>query len=47
VTFDPMGVLATTVPALAVALLGAVPPLRRVLRTNPADVFSRASLGGV
>jgi putative ABC transport system permease protein len=46
VTFDPLGVVATAVPALAVALLGAVPPLRRVLRTNPADVFSRASLGG-
>jgi putative ABC transport system permease protein len=47
VTFDPAGVVVTAVPALAVALLGAVPPLRRVLRTNPADVFSRASLGGV
>lgn len=47
VTFDPAGVVVTAVPALAVALLGAIPPLRRVLRTNPADVFSRASLGGV
>jgi putative ABC transport system permease protein len=43
---DPADMAVTAVPALAVALLGAVPPLRRVLRTNPADVFSRASLGG-
>jgi hypothetical protein len=47
VEVDPADMAATAVPALAVALLGAVPPLRRVLRTNPADVFSRPSLGGV
>lgn len=46
VTVDPVSIATTAVPALAVALLGAVPPLRRVLRTNPADVFSRPSLGG-
>jgi putative ABC transport system permease protein len=46
VEVDPADMAVTAVPALAVALLGAVPPLRRVLRTNPADVFSRPSLGG-
>jgi putative ABC transport system permease protein len=45
-TVDPVAMATSAVPALAVALLGAVPPLRRVLRTNPADVFSRPSLGG-
>lgn len=46
IRFDPVAIAVTAVPALAVALLGAIPPLRRVLRTNPADVFSRPSLGG-
>jgi len=37
----------TAVPALAVALVGAIPPMRRTLRTDPFAVVSRPSLGGV
>lgn len=47
ITVQPAGVIATAVPALAVALLGAIPPIRRVLRTDPYAVVSRPSLGGV
>ena len=37
--------LNTAVPALAVALLGAIPPLRRVMRADPFGVVRRPSLG--
>lgn len=37
--------LNTAVPALAVALLGAIPPLRRVMRADPYGVVRRPSLG--
>jgi ABC-type antimicrobial peptide transport system permease subunit len=47
ITITPASVLSTAVPALLVALLGAVPPVRRVLRTDPFAVVSRPSLGGV
>jgi putative ABC transport system permease protein len=47
VTVEPADMMKSAVPALAVALLGAVPPLRRVLRTDPFAVVSRPSLGGV
>jgi putative ABC transport system permease protein len=42
----PGGILATAIPALIVALLGAIPPIRRVLRADPFNVVSRPSLGG-
>jgi putative ABC transport system permease protein len=42
----PAGIIATAIPALVVALLGAIPPVRRVLRTDPFAVVSRPSLGG-
>jgi putative ABC transport system permease protein len=47
INISPAGIVATAVPALVVALLGAVPPMRRVLRTDPFGVVSRPSLGGV
>ena len=37
--------LNTAMPALAVALLGAIPPLRRVMRADPFGVVRRPSLG--
>lgn len=47
VQVDPGAIARTAVPALAVALLGAVPPVRRLLRTDPYAVVGRPSLGGV
>jgi putative ABC transport system permease protein len=47
IEIDPGGMLVTSVPALAVALLGALPPIRRVLRVDPFAVVGRPSLGGV
>jgi putative ABC transport system permease protein len=44
---DPVVMAKTAVPALAVALLGAIPPVRRVLKTDPYAVVGRPSLGGV
>ena len=47
VKVDPVVILSTAVPALAVALLGAIPPLRRLLKADPYDVVGRPSLGGL
>ena len=47
VKVDPIVILSTAVPALAVALLGAIPPLRRLLKADPFDVVGRPSLGGL
>lgn len=47
VKVDPVVILSTAVPALAVSLLGAIPPLRRLLRTDPFAVVGRPSLGGL
>ena len=47
VKVDPVVILSTAVPALAVALLGAIPPLRRLLKADPFDVVGRPSLGGL
>jgi ABC-type antimicrobial peptide transport system permease subunit len=44
---DPAGIAATTLPALAVALVGTLPPIRRMLRTDPNAVVSRPALGSV
>lgn len=44
---SPAAIARTAVPALAVALLGAVPPVRRLLQTDPYAVVGRPSLGGV
>jgi len=43
---NPQVMLSTAIPALAVALLGAIPPLRRVLRADPFSVVRRPALGG-
>jgi len=47
VTIDPLAIAQTAGPVLAVALLGAIPPLRRVLRIDPYAVVTRPSLGGL
>ena len=47
VKVDPVVILSTAVPALAVSLLGAIPPLRRLLRADPFAVVGRPSLGGL
>jgi putative ABC transport system permease protein len=47
VSVDPDAILLTAGPVLAVALLGAIPPLRRVLRIDPYAVVTRPSLGGL
>jgi putative ABC transport system permease protein len=47
VKVDPIVIMSTAVPALAVALLGAIPPLRRLLKADPFDVVGRPSLGGL
>jgi putative ABC transport system permease protein len=45
VALDPTAVVTSGGLALAVALVGAVPPIRRVLRTDPNAVVSRPLLG--
>jgi putative ABC transport system permease protein len=47
VSVDPSAILLTAGPVMAVALLGAIPPLRRVLRIDPYAVVTRPSLGGL
>lgn len=47
VKVDPVVIASTAIPALAVALLGAIPPLRRLLRADPYGVVGRPSLGGL
>jgi putative ABC transport system permease protein len=47
VSVDPHAILLTAGPVLAVALLGAIPPVRRVLRVDPYAVVTRPSLGGL
>jgi ABC-type antimicrobial peptide transport system permease subunit len=47
INVDPLGILVTALPALGVALLGTLPPIRRMLRTDPNAVVSRPSLGSV
>jgi putative ABC transport system permease protein len=46
-TLDPLGIVVTALPALGVALLGTLPPIRRMLRTDPNAVVSRPALGSV
>jgi putative ABC transport system permease protein len=46
VTMEPMAVVTSGASAMAVALVGAVPPIRRVLRTDPFAVVSRPMFGG-
>jgi putative ABC transport system permease protein len=47
VTVDPLAIAQTVGPVMAVALLGAIPPLRRVMRIDPYQVVTRPSLGGL
>jgi putative ABC transport system permease protein len=47
VTVDPLAIAQTVGPVMAVALLGAIPPLRRVMRIDPYAVVTRPSLGGL
>jgi putative ABC transport system permease protein len=47
VTVDPLAIAQTAGPVMAVALLGAIPPLRRVMRIDPYAVVTRPSLGGL
>jgi putative ABC transport system permease protein len=47
IEISPVGVLFTAFPAVMVALAGTLPPIRRMLRTNPNDVVSKPMLGTV
>jgi putative ABC transport system permease protein len=47
ITVDPLAIAQTAGPVMAVALLGAIPPLRRVLKIDPYAVVTRPSLGGL
>jgi putative ABC transport system permease protein len=47
VTIEPRALGLSALSALGVALLGAVSPIRRVLRADPSSVVSRPSLGGL
>jgi putative ABC transport system permease protein len=47
VPVDPAAVVATAIPSMIVALLGALAPIRRVLRVDPNAIVSRPRLGGV
>jgi putative ABC transport system permease protein len=47
VTIEPRALAISALSAMGVALLGAVSPVRRVLRADPYSVVSRPSLGGL
>ncbi len=47
VTIEPRALGVSALSAMGVALLGAVSPVRRVLRADPYTVVSRPSLGGL
>jgi len=47
VTIEPRALGMSALSAMGVALLGAVSPVRRVLRADPYTVVSRPSLGGL
>jgi putative ABC transport system permease protein len=47
ITMDPVGIASTVAPALAVALLGSLPPIRRVLRADPMAAVTRPNLSAV
>jgi putative ABC transport system permease protein len=44
---DPVAIAATAIPALGVALLGTLPPMRRMFRTDPNALIAKPSLGNV
>ena len=47
VTASPSAVISCSAISLGVALLGALAPMRRILRTDPFGVVGRPSLGGL
>jgi putative ABC transport system permease protein len=47
INVDPVGIAVTALPALLVALAGTLPPIRRMVRTDPNAVVSRPALGSV
>jgi putative ABC transport system permease protein len=47
VTVEPRTILVSAAGAMGVALLGAISPVRRVLRADPYGVVQRPSLGGL
>lgn len=46
ISTEPWVILRTAVPVVAVGLLAIIPPVWRVLRTDPQEAISRASFGG-
>lgn len=46
-TVDPAGLALAAAPALGVALAGAVPSARRMVRADPSRVFGQPTLGGL